>query len=74
MTSKLRPEDKEELVSQRGVKSGGEEIIPSSGENICERPGAQRAQSVRVCKISSKMRSEKCIGAEGGAGSNHKGP
>ena len=64
MTSKWKPEDKEELASQHGVKSRGREIIPSSGENICESSGAQSAQNIQVCKISSKIRSKKGIRVE----------
>lgn len=67
MASKRRPEDKEELASEQGVKSGGREIIPSSGRNICESPGAQGAQSIQICRTSSRIRSEKCIEGEGEA-------
>lgn len=67
MASKRRPEDKEELASQRGVNSGGREIIASSGRNICESPGARGAQSIQVCKISSRPGSEQCIGVQGEA-------
>lgn len=65
MASKRRPEDKEELASQRGVKSGGRKIIASSGRNICESPGARGAQSIQVCKISSRPGSEQCIRGTG---------
>lgn len=55
--SKLRPGDKEELASPHGVKSGGGEIIPSSGGRILWKP--RGAEGIEHSSLQNKLQNKK---------------